>query len=170
MTQAPIRTRSTLDSRLNERLLSNVVSHSADCLPKSNSVVTKNCESHTAQKSAGDAHEVDQLARTLTLALFQVLAGERSPTQMSTWFAWNSYQRFEQHYGYVTRHRMRKEQQGLKTPHYRRAHVIAARQSRINAKTYEVSIVIRDAVRVRAVAMQLKSIRKRWRITELVIG
>ncbi|MFC0581329.1 Rv3235 family protein [Micrococcoides hystricis] len=156
---------------LDERLLANVNPMTDFCLSQPSQKVSPSVRL-TAVPTTEQMHaEVDKLGRTFTLALFQILAGERPVAQLCSWFDLDGYEEFMHRYGIITRHRHRQERQGKESLAYRRASVISVHQCHIHARCIELSVVMRDATRVRAVAMQLKlNSRRRWQITELEIG
>ena len=158
-------------NRLDERLLANVTPMTSFCLSQPQRRPDPSVRGFTKNSDVDFHQEIDALARSLALGLCQVLAGERAAAQFSTWFSLDGYDEFMKRYGMVVRHRTRQEKQGKETLFFRRATVLSVHQCHINARCIELSVVIKDAARVRAIALQLKlNSRRRWQITALEIG
>lgn len=165
--EAPTRHR----NRINERLLANVTPMTQFCLPQRALPPDLSVRGLAEEDRKGFHQEVDKIARSLSLGLCQVLAGERPAAQFSSWFDLDGYDEFMRRYGMVVRHRSRQEKLGKETLFFRRAVVLSVHQCHINSRCIELSVVIKDAARVRAMALQLKlNSRRRWQITALEIG
>ncbi len=164
---APIRHR----NRLDERLLANVTPMTPFCLTQSQQAPALSVRGRADADQEALHQEVDKIARSLSLGLCQVLAGERPAAQFAAWFDLDGYDAFMRRFGMVVRHRTRQERLGKECLFFRRASVLTVHQCHINARCIELSVVVKDAMRVRAIALQLKlNSRRRWQITALEIG
>lgn len=103
----------------------------------------------------------EQLARRLVQAAVDVVRGHRPATQVLRWTTPEVYSQLRQ--------RARLEQAGG-TPTGRRPVVRSLRTHPVGTTAVEVSAVVLDGPRARAVAARLDGEDSRWRLTALVIG
>ncbi|WP_380167536.1 Rv3235 family protein [Jannaschia sp. R86511] len=110
---------------------------------------------------AGDLPCPDQLARRLVQAAVDVVRGHRPATQLLRWTTPEVYSHLRQ--------RARLEQMTARGG-ARRPVVRSLRLSPCGERGVEVSAVVLDGPRARAVAARLDGEDSRWRLTALVIG
>ncbi len=103
----------------------------------------------------------DALARSLVQAAMDVVRGHRPATQVLRWTTPEVYSQLRQ--------RARLEQ-ATSRPGGRRPVVRTLRASAAGPRGVEVSAVVLDGARARAVAARLDGEDGRWRLTALVIG
>lgn len=114
-----------------------------------------------AATPAGELPCPDELARSLVQAVVDVVRGHRPASQVLRWTTPEVYSQLRQ--------RARLEQAGGR-PGGRRPVVRSLRTSPCGPSGVEVSAVVLDGPRARAVAARLDGEDSRWRLTALVIG
>lgn len=122
-------------------------------------------------RTAEEAARITGIVRAVTQACLEVLGGTRPIQQLSRWLDPKSYERLLIRSSLVreleaTRGRKAAEPARL----HRRACIRSSRVCRLSASTYEASLVVAEAARVRAVAVRLELLRGQWKVTALEIG
>lgn len=106
---------------------------------------------------------IDRWAALLAVALAETLTGSRPVQQLTRWLDTDIYTRVSRRAGLTVRLRGR-------PPQVTHAALIALRASMIDADRHEVSAVVHDGTRVRAMALRVERFGMRWRVTEAELG
>lgn len=105
----------------------------------------------------------DSWARTLVVALAEVLVGARPARQLNRWLDPGAYARVARRAGLAARLGGRPESPA-------RARLLGLRLTEPAPDQYEVSAVVHDGARVRAIALRMRRSGERWHVADAEIG
>lgn len=129
----------------------------------------------TAEDTETEAH-IGCLARSVAQGSLEVLGGTRPLQQMSRWLDAGSYERLQLRANLVRSIRLGPAAKQAAAPGrpetrlHRNVTVRSLRTCRITRDIYEVSLVMIEQTRARAVALRLERRRGNWKVTALEIG
>ncbi|WP_394938904.1 Rv3235 family protein [Psychromicrobium sp. YIM B11713] len=122
--------------------------------------------------SAQEVVKIRQLAASVAKASLETLAGTRQARQLSRLLSQEAFSLLERRADLTQKARsaQRASVPNVQPALYQRPQIRSAHSCRVAPGIYEISVVIMDRQRYRAMALRIEQIQGRWLVTVLQIG